>query len=163
MSPPVVPARSRGQSRALRPTSIDIPPPRYRVIEKDRRLVVIDRHTDRPVVHGDRASPVASASTSPGLLAPALTKVSFDGTADLVTQAFYDDHGPRTIRLDPNRAAIVERIKLGGIVAVMAAVLAVIVWPWLLGALALLASKPARTGVKCRITHWLDQAARETA
>ena len=133
----------------------DVPPPRYRVVERNRRLDVIDTRAGQ--------ARTSDASAPRRERRPAIAKVSFDGTADLMTQRFYDDKAPRSIRLDPGRAATVGRIKVGALVLALAFVVAVVTMPWLLAIPFALFSEQVRKPIRRRVTAWLDQAERESA
>lgn len=81
-----------------------IPPPRWKVVERGRRLEVIDTATGLPLASGMAARP---------------DMISADRGATLATRRFYDAKGPRVIALD---TAAQER--LGRVKAVVAAVIA---------------------------------------
>ncbi len=72
-----------------------MPPTRFRVIERGRRLVVIDTRA---------AGPVAGAGPQ---------RTRFDGGGEVVTAALYDDKAPRTLRLDAARLRIVGWCRAG--------------------------------------------------
>ncbi|WP_156818694.1 hypothetical protein [Sphingomonas sp. Mn802worker] len=107
-----------------------MPPTRFRVVERGRRLEVIDTASGKPVAGSSRfagsassldaarvdtplmldqvvrpAVPRTSAQRKPGGL-PRATR--FDGTVSFTTRAFYDDRAPRVVTLDPARAKIVR-------------------------------------------------------
>ncbi len=75
------------------------PPPRYRVEEQGRRLVVIDTLAGAPAV---RSTPVASAP--PAKLPGAPKRADFGGRSTLVTHPIYDDRAPRTLLPTPRPA-----------------------------------------------------------
>ncbi|AXJ95172.1 hypothetical protein DM480_06260 [Sphingomonas sp. FARSPH] len=136
-------------------------------MERGRRLEVIDTHTSARATSHARAAPPstprATPLTTPGSPHAWLRKVSFDGTADLTTHRLYDDHGPRTIRLDPGSARIVNGAFAGLIALAVALVVAAVFWPAILLVLAALAQNKVRAGVRRRVTEWLDRVAREAS
>lgn len=131
------------------------PPSRYRVVERGRRLEVIDT----------RQRGVARAPADParrGSIADRLPRrIAFDGSARLVTARFYDDKGPRTIALDPANATIVRWAEIGLILVAAICVALVVFAPWLLVVIPLLADKRVRQPVRAAVTRWLDTVERE--
>lgn len=132
------------------------PPPRYRVIEEGRRLVVIDNWAEsgRPA-SVTRAPP----ADTPGALG-AVQQTGFDGRGIITTSPFYDDKGPRTIRLDPGSASLTKLARWTVVGIAMAVLVAIIVSPWLLiplGFVVVQGFKKIRAG----ITRWLDTVERE--
>lgn len=144
-----------------------IPPSRWKVVERGRRLEVIDTQSDARI--GAAPPPPAPASGArPGRSAtkarPAraerdgvwLRKVSFDGTSDLTTHRLYDDRGPRTVRLDPLSARIAG-LAMGGIVVTLTAlIVAAVFWPAILLVLVPLFQGNIRAPIRRAITQWLD-------
>ena len=118
------------------------PPPRYRVVERGRRLEVIDT----------RVAPIVTAP-KPRLF-PRQTR--FDGGGEITTRAFYDANGPRTIRLDSVSAATIGRVRLVALFAAFAFVVATVAMPWLLAIPLALLSKAVRKPARHGITRWLD-------
>jgi hypothetical protein len=153
------------------------PSPRYRVVERDRRLVVIDTWdksappvgaptppTSRPTRPDPRGT-IGVAPERSGGIGGLLVTLACGGAMDgewrpiLTTMEYYDARGPREITLSPPAAR-----RLGNLlsrVAIALAVIAVILWifPYLLvlliggfwfGMAALSsAAKPA-------VTRWID-------
>ncbi|MES2055600.1 MAG: hypothetical protein V4564_06675 [Pseudomonadota bacterium] len=143
-----------------------VPASRYRVIEKDRRLFVIDTWAEsgRPVP--PTQSPMARTSMTP-LVGPAKLSLPrqtrFDGSAEITTHPFFDDRAPRTIKLDPGRMQTLGRVKLGLFAASFVFALVVITNPWFLVAPLVLLNPALRKGGRRLLTAWLDRAERETA
>jgi hypothetical protein len=143
---------------------MDMPPTRFRVVERDRRLVVIDTHA------GEVASPVvppatgARATTSPttwrdaaalaGITLPKQTR--FDGTTTLTTAAWYDDKGPRTVTLDPGA---VQMAKIGGGSALVAWIVIGVLAPALFFTPLTLLLPGVAKPLRERLTGWLDRYA----
>lgn len=140
----------------------DAPPPsRYTVVERDRRLVVIDTwaedagareryYAQEPSAEDGRAMPMA------------MQRTAFDGRSSLTTLALYDDKGPRTVALDPQSAAFVNGAKMVGLTAVFVYVFVVVLFPVALVALPVALSKGTRSAVRKQITAWLDRAAAQS-
>lgn len=132
------------------------PPPRYRVIEEGRRLVVIDRWET-----GGRPRPVSPTDpiATPAMLG-GIRQTRFDGSAELNTHPLYDDKGPRTIRLDPNSATLTKVARYALLAVAVAILIAVIFSPWLLVPAAFIAFK-SHGKARAAITRWLDTIGRE--
>ena len=135
---------------------IEAPPPRYRVVERGRRLEVID--TRRPGM----AAPPADPRRRVPIPVALPRRTAFDGSAQVVTTALYDDKAPRTIALDPASATIVRWAWIGAVVLAGAYVVSVVFAPWLLVAVPLLVDKRVRQPVRGAITRWLDKVERAT-
>ncbi|MBI0475876.1 hypothetical protein D9601_10985 [Sphingomonas sp. MA1305] len=147
-----------------------IPPSRWKVVERGRRLEVID--TQSGVRIGAAPPPVPSSGARPARPvtkarpAPAerdgvwLRKVSFDGTSDLTTHRLYDDKGPRTVRLDPLSARIAGLVIGGIVLALTALIVSAVFWPAILLVLVPLFQGNIRAPLRRAVTQWLD--ARET-
>lgn len=133
------------------------PPPRYRVVERDRRLIVLDTLTDTP-----RGQPVAPPPTATRSWLP--QRISFDGSAELTTHPCYDDKGPRTIRLDPGSITLLGRLGLGAaVLAFVIIVAAAVTNAWVLIPAALLWNGNVRTRLRAAATRWFDRVAREAS
>lgn len=136
----------------------DAPPSRYRVVERGRRLVVIDNLTGQPAT---RDTPVRAAQSLMPARRPieAAAPSGVDdriGAAVLTTSRLYDAKGPRRIRLDDrlNKA-------VGGWVAalVIAATVLTVFFPFLwIGVLFALFQPKLRGGIRTWITAQLDKS-----
>ena len=105
-------------------------------------------------------APIGSAAPTVASWRPRQT--DFSGTAELVTRRFYDDKGPRTIRLNPGSAATLGRVKFVALFAALALVVVAVAWTWMLLPLAIiLANAKVRAPLRAAITTWLDRVARE--
>ncbi len=138
----------------------DAPPSRYHIVERGRRLVVIDRwHGDKPDSTTSLARPATGNPVSTGTPRPGtLRRTGFDGRAEVVTHPLYDRKGPRTLRLDAGTAASLRRMRMGLLMAV--AVLAILLFwmPWLIvPAVVVLASSRTRAGMRDRSTALVDR------
>lgn len=126
------------------------PPPRFKIVEQDRRLVVIDTwRTERP----DAAAQTPQAT-------PGLARTAFDRRATLSTAAWYDAKGPRTITLGPEAAKMLQAWP-GAVAAAVIALVALFCWqPWLIvPVVVLLTHRSVRRAARDAITHWLDRVA----
>lgn len=137
----------------------EMPPSRFRVVERGRRLEVIDRRSGERV--GSRV-PVPMEEQTTRRSRPWLPRqVRFDGGAELTTHPLYDEKAPRTIQLDPGSAALIRWVEWGGLFVALAFVGLVIAWPWLLLGLVIPFQRQFRTGARGAITRWLDKIERE--
>ncbi|WP_097062800.1 hypothetical protein [Sphingomonas guangdongensis] len=127
------------------------PPSRYRVVERDRRLVVIDTRTGQPA--SGEAAPLPAKRALPSLP----DRTSFDGRATLVTHPLYDDKGPRELVLDPAASTMLGRAGLVLAVAAIATVIAAVAFPPLLILVVLLLNPQPRRRLRAAITRWLDR------
>lgn len=113
---------------------MDMPPSRYRVVEQGRRLVVIDTQAGEPVnpvppsvpeMPGEKRrrmeAPRAADRPAPPRLPRAEPPGRYAGGEgySFVTARWYDDEGPRRIRLSPDGQAqlLVVLLVLLGIIA----------------------------------------------
>ncbi len=147
----------------------DIPPSRWKVVERGRRLVVIDMAT------GQEASRMPGAAGLPGDLErgalakpPArfggVEKLRFDGGGTLTTHPLYDRRAPRTIRLDAASAMTLGRVRMGAALVAAAFGIVAVVQPLVLVAIPFILLQPKlRADVRQRITLWLDARAADPA
>lgn len=145
---------------------MDMPPSRYKVVEKGRRLVVIDRLTGEQVRHqlpGPPPARTAEPPTSrmaqprPESRAPAPAprpRTGGAGTA-FITARWYDDKAPRTLSLSDDASMA---LGIMGAVAVVLALgafyfigfVAMVVFAVILG------QKGVRAALRRGTTAWLD-------
>ena len=127
-----------------------VPPPRYQIIERDRRLIVIDRW------HGEQATGAESAQDrSPASVGPRQT--SFDGRAELVTQRWYDDKAPRTLQIDPGTAGFLSGARWIAGAAAMGLAALVYSYPILIVLLPVFFAKRPREAMRALVTQHLDR------
>jgi len=129
----------------------EAPPSRFKVIERGRRLEVIDTRNGEPAA----SSPSTSSGNRPALSWP--RQVRFDGGSELTTHPLYDDHGPRTLPIDPGAVATIGKARLGAAVVAITLVILLIAYPWLLLVLFLLLGSRWRAAFRKRVTAWLDR------
>lgn len=164
---------------------MDMPPSRYRIVERGRQLVVIDTRPDADVAEmriesvppGDALNPAISRTVEPsnapvsddragmGLLAQAggsmgdgLIRRDASGDAEYFdTRRWFDDNGPRRIKLSK-----AGRERLNGAILIvlsgiaMGVIAALLTNPLiLLGLFALMSEKP-RASIRARVTRWID-------
>lgn len=140
----------------------DIPPSRWKVVERGRRLVVIDTLTGQEANSGPSsvvsARELEQASSRAGTTPfGGLEKLRFDGGGALTTHPLYDSRGPRTIKLDPASATLVGRVRVGAALVAMMFVLLAIAQPFALIILPFVLLQPkVRAQVRDAITRWLD-------
>jgi len=144
---------------------MNMPPTRYRVVERGRRLVVIDTlHGNLPVSHTPRAAhesrrPRALEAPKPAHRPsrPAPPSPLGDRTAGttFVTQSWFDAKAPRRVRIEPETTGSAG---IAVIVALLGLVFAFMLFDWLvLVPLAFVLLHPrARKGVRAGVTKWID-------
>ncbi len=156
---------------------MDMPPSRYRVEERGRRLVVIDRASGREVSPTKSPFPLAEGNGRPGrsrlgTVPPPSAPPSGRGapawrfgiqrpkaTPDsFVTRSWFDAKAPRTIKLNYAAHSRLAALRFGG--AIVIALLVVgffLFWPWFPFTLAMVAA-PQRSRALLReaSTRWLD-------
>ncbi|KRC79598.1 hypothetical protein [Sphingomonas sp. Root241] len=147
------------------------PPTRYKVVERGRRLEVIDTLTGEPVSRSSAPLPLAGArgEVGPGPRdlsappSPASGRGAQAGSAGLdsgtfVTRRWYDDKAPRTIRMNYSNRARLTNLRYGIAVAVaLLVVLAFLFWPFALVLVFVVIANPKiRTQIRTGITRWID-------
>lgn len=137
----------------------DAPPTRYKVVERGRRLEVLDTwNNDAPV------KPMAGAPSPPARLdkAPSPRSVrpgpSPHSPGTLTTSAWYDAQGPRQIALTAAGEAKLKGLKaVGGITAMFAALAIWFFWPLMLLAVFALLRGDARTALRRGAATFIDR------
>ena len=132
--------------------TLEAPPPRTRVIERDGRLVVVDGGV--PALSVPRSSRIPKPRTRKALW---FEQTSFDGRGILTTRAWYDLKGPRRLALDPWSGKIVRFAAVGTLVCALAAIGLAIAVPWVLVAIPALVQPKLWQKGRARITLWLDR------
>lgn len=139
----------------------DAPPGRYKVVERGRRLVVIDTRTGQPATREARPAPPAPPVSRPAGLEREAPRSIDDqsGHAVLTTSRLYDLKGPRRIVISEAASARMNR-SIGGIVVMLIAfaILAVFFPLLLLLPVALLFQPKARAAFRTWMTARLDEA-----
>lgn len=130
---------------------MDMPPSRYRVEERGRRLVVIDRASGHAVGPA-KAPPRKPPRRKIGLKRPQATPDSF------VTRSWFDAKAPRTIKLNYVAHSRLTTLRLGGAIVIALLVTgSFLAWPWfpiLIGGI--LASQKSRSQLRKASTRWID-------
>lgn len=144
-------ARPAGYS--LRMT--DMPPTRFRVVERGRRLEVIDTQAGKspPAQRTPTPRPIASPS-KPRFQLP--EKLRFDGGGSWATDSFYDAKGPRTLTLDTGAMQKLRYAGAGLVAMVVIWVLLAFAIPIVWGAPLLLFNSKSRETVRDQVTAFLD-------
>ncbi|MET0309726.1 MAG: hypothetical protein ABW023_13550 [Sphingomonas sp.] len=127
------------------------PPTRYRVVERGRRLVVIDTLTGAPVSqHPDSGTPAAP----PVRQSPA----GIDDGSVLTTRPWYDEKAPRTVRLNYASRQRIKNARFAiAILVAIAVTICFLFWPF--GPILLvigLATPNLRKQARAAITRWID-------
>lgn len=133
----------------------DMPPPRFRVIERGRRLEVIDTRTGQPVARQPEKPTSPKTAETPRSRLP--QKIRFDGGAVWTTHRLYDAKGPRRLTLD---AGSVQQLQMAGAGLVVGAVLwagLALFFPPLWVLPTILASGKSRAALRGAVTAWLDR------
>lgn len=138
----------------------DAPPGRYKVVERGRRLVVIDTRTGQPATREARPQPPSLASRPLGLERESPRSIDDkSGHAVLTTSRLYDLKGPRRIVISEAATARMNR-SIGRIAVglIAFAILATIFPLLLLLPAALLFQPKARAAFRTWMTARLDEA-----
>ena len=138
------------------------PPSRYKVVERGRRLEVIDTRT------GERATSHHAPPPLPGgeALFPKMRRLRpslpDSGTAGLdadtfITKAFYDAKAPRTIRINYVNRRRLDGVRFGGALAIALLVaFGFLFWPFAFSVFAFLLSDKVRTKLRDASTRFVD-------
>ncbi|WP_066660265.1 MULTISPECIES: hypothetical protein [unclassified Sphingomonas] len=154
-------------ARGTRGAVTEIPPSRYKVVERDRRLVVIDTLTGKPT---STPGPVAPA-TRPEQRSPAERPVTEDeprqiddrsGAQILTTSPLYDLKAPRRIVMGDRFNEKIGAAIGGWLIALFFAfTIAFLIFPWLIVVPFVLALQPKiRAALRQWITARLDEVER---
>ena len=138
------------------------PPSRYKVVERGRRLEVIDTRT------GERATSHHAPPPLPGGegLFPKMRRLRSSapaaGTAGLdadtfITKAFYDAKAPRTIRINYVTRKLLDGVRFGGaLVIALLVAFGFLFWPFAFSVFAFLLSDKVRTKLRDASTRFVD-------
>lgn len=139
----------------------DAPPGRYKVVERGRRLVVIDTQTGRPATRETAPAPAPPPVSFPSVIEREAPPPVDDrsGHAVLTTSRLYDLKGPRRIVINEATSNRMSRA-IGGwaIVLIAFAILSIFFPLLLLLPVALLFQPRARTAFRTWMTARLDEA-----
>ena len=125
--------------------TLEAPPPRQRVIERDGRLVVLDSGGIAP----ERATATVRER--------GFRQTAFDGRGILTTRRWYDDKGPRRLEVDPGTGRIARLTPVAAALGVLVLAGVLIAFPYALAAIPFLVQpKPWKT-IRGRITAYLDK------
>jgi len=132
----------------------DMPPTRFRVVERGRRLEVIDTQAGQTPPARRTEAPSPMDGKTPRFKLP--EKIRFDGGGSWATDSFYDTKGPRTLTLD---AGAMRKLRYAGAglvaLVIVWALLAAIV-PALWGAPLLLINSKVRDTLREQATTFID-------
>jgi hypothetical protein len=136
------------------------PPSRYRIYERNRRLVVIDSWAQGAAA-GDIAASAPSMARQPQRhnVPGKLDRIAFDGRTSFNTHPLFDAKGPRTIILDPGSASAISAIKIALVIAAAVIAIVAVIFPYLLFVLLVLLQRRVRNQLRTSSTAWLDRAA----
>ena len=144
---------------------MDMPPSRYKVVERGRRLVVIDTLSGEPVSPVDASqreriaalehrqqssAPVRTAQPPPSSL-----PITASAQGLLTTQRWFDDKAPRRVRLRQDNQGMASVVLLVLFVVPVVAFL-IFGWPILLFLGVVLTQKAVRALLRGMVTRWLD-------
>ncbi|WP_231478269.1 hypothetical protein [Sphingomonas sp. UNC305MFCol5.2] len=144
------------------------PPTRYKVVERGRRLEVIDTLTGEPVSRPSVPLPLVGTRGGEGGLGPRDLPAppasgTRTGTAGIdsnsfVTRRWYDDRAPRTIRLNYATRSRFTQLRYGAAIAIaLLVVLSFLFWPIAIFLVFALAAGPKlRAQLRAASTSWID-------
>lgn len=141
------------------------PPPRYKVVERGRRLEVIDTRTGKPA--GSHAGPAPSERKRQDPLlgpsprngeAPRRSPAGVDGGTVFTTRRWYDDKAPRTIRLNFTTRKRLDALRFGiAIVVAITVALSFLWWPVVPVLLVVAGATPKlRVQLRAALTGFID-------
>ncbi|MEG3181540.1 hypothetical protein [Sphingomonas sp. LT1P40] len=139
-----------------------IPPSRYKVVERGRRLVVIDTHTGQPATRGHVPTAPRPEPSDRPIESVAPSRVDDRSGSNILTTArFYDLKGPREIVMTEEFSNRLGRAIGGWLIALFVfGTFATIFFPWLwIVPVFILLQPKARAATRQWITARLDQAA----
>lgn len=144
---------------------MDMPPSRYKVVERGRRLVVIDTLSGAPVspVDAGQRERIAALehrqqSSAPVRTAqppPSSSPIMASAQGLLTTQRWFDDKAPRRVRLRQDNQGMASVVLLVLFVVPVVAFL-IFGWPILLFLGVVLTQKAVRALLRGMVTRWLD-------
>lgn len=141
---------------------MDMPPSRYKVVEKGRRLVVVDRLTGEQVRHQIHEVPHRpeqryglSSLETPRPNPPSPARGLQTGGRQFTTASWYDEKAPRTLALNDDKLGAL--VIVGGIVVSLSILLLFLFNIFGLFVVGfLLLQKGARAALRRGATAWLD-------
>lgn len=154
---------------------MDAPRTRYRVVERGRRLEVIDTWNRNAAVNPARPDPVQHAPQRDAIAAARSMRASLAGARPPVeairapkldqrgrgllhTKPWYDEKGPRQIVVAPQSEEKLKGLRILVIVLlVMLAVMAFMFWPLLFIVPFLVLNDGARKNLRTAATKFLDE------
>lgn len=141
------------------------PPSRYRIVERGRRLEVIDTRTASqpktplPLAGGARGGDELFPK-SRGFRLPPRARASGAAGVDadtFVTKAFYDAKAPRTIRIDFITRKRLDGVRFGGAIAIALLVaFGFLFWPLAFSVFGFLLSDKVRQRLRAASTRFVD-------
>lgn len=132
----------------------DMPPTRFRVVERGRRLEVIDTHAGKAPPARRTEAPRPMDGKTPRFKLP--EKLRFDGGGSWTTDGFYDAKGPRTVTLDASAMQKLRYVGAGLVAVVIVWVLLAAIIPALWGAPLLLINLKVRDTLREWATGFID-------
>ena len=133
----------------------EIPPSRFRVVERGRRLEVIDTQAGRTLPTRQTQAPRPMDRSMPRLKLP--EKLRFDGGGAWTTAGFYDSKGPRTLTLDAGAMQKLRYAGAGLVALVILWALLGFVIPIMWVAPMLLINPKMRETVREQMTRFIDR------
>ena len=141
------------------------PPSRYKVVERGRRLEVIDTHTGRPVSHAPRPADRSEGARG-GVLDLGARKPdkASDGPAGVedgaafTTRRWFDAKAPRRIRTNFATRSRLDQLRFGLALAIALIIaFCFLFWPFFpILVIAALATPRLRTQLRDASTRWID-------
>ena len=130
---------------------MDAPPTRYRVVERGRRLEVIDTWS------GERVTPLRDRPGATRTGPRQETSDAAEGAA-FTTKPWFDDKAPRIVRMNYATTARIKNLRYAIAVAIaLVVVLCFLFWPLaLILPFALLGTPKLRDQLRGASTRWID-------
>ncbi|AJP73551.1 hypothetical protein [Sphingomonas hengshuiensis] len=138
------------------------PPTRYKVVERGRRLEVIDTWSGAvatpPMAETRERRGRTDRAPAPAPSRPAATAPADSRDTLFTTQPWYDDKAPRAIRESyANKARVQKFTQIAAFAVAVTLGLSVVLWPWVpLLLVPLFFADESRRRLRAAATRWID-------
>ena len=139
---------------------MDAPPTRYKIVERGRRLEVVDTWNGNAPVRtfqDPAAAPARSSDAGAAVESMRAARLDQRGRTVLNTAAWYDAKGPRAITLSEQGKANLQAVRVFAVLAlIVAALAAYLFWPFFLVLPFVLINGETRKSLRNGAARFLD-------